>query len=100
MNFWNVQNPAKPKGIKDPNARLDFPISFAKWLADISDTYKSHTVRTTGSIVCDSSTESNGVITVWISGGTTNETATFTIQITTTSGRVDERTFYLSIKDR
>lgn len=70
MSFWNVTNPAKPKGIKDPNAVLDFPISFAAWLADVSDSYASHQVLTTdgetlstgavGSLVCASSTQSGG----------------------------------------
>jgi hypothetical protein len=100
MSFWDVSNPAKPKGIKDPNAVLDFPVSFAAWLADVSDTYASHTVTVTGGLVCDSSTQSAGVITLVLSAGTLGETASFTIRIVTAGGRTDERTFYLSIKDR
>ena len=100
MGFWDVSNPAKPIGIKDPEAVLDFPVSFAAWLADISDTYLSHIVLTTGGIVCNSSTHSNGVISLFLAGGTIGETASFTIRITTAGGRTDDRTFYLSIKER
>lgn len=100
MSFWNTTNPAKPKGIKDPNAVLDYPISFAAWLADISDTYQSHTVTVTGGLVLDSSAQAAGVITPVLSGGTLGETASFTIRIVTTGGRTDDRTFYLKIVER
>ena len=42
VTFWNVQSPAKPKGVKDPNAVLDYPIDFSEWLADVSDAYSTH----------------------------------------------------------
>lgn len=100
MSFWDTTNPAKPKGIKDPNAVLDYPISFAAWLADISDTYQSHTVTVTGGLVLDSSAQAAGVITLVLSGGTLGETASFTIRIVTTGGRTDDRTFYLKIVER
>ena len=101
MSFWNVTNPNKPTGIKDPNAVLDYPISFAAWLADIADTYLSHTVEDlTGGLVVDSSSQASGIITVWLSGGTVGETASFTVRIVTTLGRTDDRTFYLKIKAR
>lgn len=100
MSFWDVSNPAKPKGIKDPNAVLDYPISFAVWLADISDTYQSHTVTTTGGLVCNSSSEALGVITPILSAGTLGETASFSIRVVTAAGRIDDRTFYLKITER
>jgi hypothetical protein len=100
MSFWDVSNPAKPKGIKDPNASLDYPISFVDWLADISDTYASHTVAVTGGLILVSSIEISGVITPFLSGGTPGETASFTVSIITGGGRKDDRTFYLKIQDR
>lgn len=99
-SFWNITNPAKPKGIKDPNAVLDFPISFADWLADISDTYQSHAITVTGGLVCDSSSQAAGVIVPILSGGTLGETASFSIRIITAGGRTDDRTFYLKITER
>lgn len=100
MSYWNVNNPAKPKGIKDPDAVLDFPIDFSVWLTAISDTYLSHTVSVSGSIVCDSSSHASGIIVAWISGGEVGETASFTIRIVTAGGRTDDRTFYLKIAER
>ena len=103
MSFWDTTNTEKPKGIKDPDAILDYPISFVDWLADISDTYSSHTVFTsggTGGLTCDSSSQSAGIITPIFSGGIIGETAWFTIRIVTTGGRTDDRTFYLKTKDR
>lgn len=100
MSFWDITNPLKPKGIKDPNAVLDFPISFVDWLADVSDAYLSHSVITSGSIVCDSSTQTAGVITPIISGGVVGEPCSFTIRIVTVGGRTDDRTFYLKIVER
>jgi len=100
MAFWDVRRVEAPRGIKDPDAVLDYPISFADWLADVSDTYASHTVTCSGTLVCDSSSESAGVITVWLSGGRVGEVETFTIRITTTSGRVEDRTLRLRITER
>lgn len=100
MTFWDTKNPTKPRGVKDPNAVLDYPISFASWLADMGATYASHTVAVTGGLVCDSSSQAAGVITPILSGGTPGGIASFTIHIVTADGRTDDRTFYLKIQDR
>lgn len=100
MTFWTTAEVDKPIGIKDPNATLDFPISFSAWLADMVTTYGSHTVSVTGGIVVESTSHLNGVISVLLSGGTVGEVATFTIHIVTADGRSDDRTFYLKIADR
>lgn len=100
MSYWNEDNPAKPRGIKDPDAVLDYPINFNDWLTAISDTYASHAVTTSGTLVCDSSACIAGIITVWLSGGTLGETETFTVRITTAGGRIDDRTYYLKISER
>lgn len=110
MSFWNVTNPAKPKGIKDPNSVLDFPVDFTAWLADMSDTYMDHVILTTdgevlstgavGSLKCDSSSEAAGIIVPVLSGGTVGETESFTVRILTNGSRTDDRTFFLKITER
>ena len=100
MAFWNVSNPAKPVGLKDPDAVLDYPIDYSLWLADIGDTYSAHAIIVLGTLVVESSSFSSGKIIVWLSGGTINTTENFTVRITTTGGRVDDRTFYLKIRNR
>jgi len=103
-HFWNEFDVIKPICIKDPNAILDYPIDWSVWLSGIDATYSSHLVISTGSIVIDSSSHLNGVVTVIISGGTVGETASFTIRMTATVAgggtRVDDRTFYLEIAER
>jgi hypothetical protein len=100
MGFWDTTVIDKPKGVKDPDAILDYPVDFSDWLTDISDTYASHTVITSDGLTEDSSSESAGVITVFISGGVEGVTEWFTVRITTTGGRTDDRTLYLKIKER
>ena len=100
MSFWNVSNAAKPKGVKDPDAVLDYPVDFSEWLADISDTYASHTILVSAGLTLDSSSESGGIITPILSGGVVGATESFTVRITTTAGRVDDRTFFLKIVER
>ena len=102
MSFWNLDNPSKPKGVKDPDSVLDYPIDISAWLDDISDTYVSHEVLVDGGLIYNESISvyNNGVITVWLSGGTAGETATFTLRITTLGGRIDDNTLYLKIQDK
>jgi len=100
MNFWNETDPLKPRGVKDPDAVLDYPINFNGWLTDASAVYKLHTVTVTGGLVVDSTYEVSGIIVVILSGGTLGETASFTIRIETMDGRIDDRTFYLDIVQR
>jgi hypothetical protein len=115
MKFWSNNN-GKITGVKDIDATLDFPIDFADWLVNTPDDYASHTITSTGGIEIVSCQNRQGqalrkkdnvmviapnsIITPIISGGTLNELASFTIQITTASGRIDERTFYLRILNR
>lgn len=102
MSFWDITNLAKPKGIKDPDAVLDFPINFSAWLSEMNDTYASHTVECDldSGLVCDSSSQAAGVITPILSGGIAGKTGWFKIHIITTGGREDDRTFYLKISER
>lgn len=103
MAFWNVTNPAKPKGIKDPDATISYPIDISDWLTGEAATYSSHEIITTGGLVEVSSTHLGGIIDVILSGGDLGVTATFTLRITAARGSstiVDDRTFYLKIVER
>ena len=99
-DFWDLTDPRRPKGIKDPAAVLDIPVDWTEWLADVEDTYASHTVSVTGGLVVDSSTESDGVVTIMLSGGTLHSMATMSCRIVTAAGRIDKRTFRLKIEAR
>lgn len=103
MAFWSTTNPAKPKGIKDPDATTSYPIDITDWLAGEAAVYSDHEIILTGGLVEVSSNHISGVIDVVLSGGDLGTTATFTLRITATRGGttlIDDRTFYLKIVER
>lgn len=85
-------------GMHDPNAVLDYGFNWTGWLDD-GDTISTFEVIVDG-VTLDSATRSGSVITAWISGGTVGRRATVTCRITTTEGRTDDRTLYLTIAER
>jgi hypothetical protein len=103
MSYWDVTNPAKPTGVKDPDSILDFPVDFSTWLTQENATYVSHEVLVTGGLVCDSQgVQASGVITPVFSGGTLGK-ASFTIRLTVNKSGItikDDFTLYLKIKDK
>lgn len=83
---------------KDPDAVLDYLFDWSAWLGD--DTIDSHDITAAGGITIDSSTDTDTTVTVWVSGGTADSRATATCRITTTGGRIDDRTMVLSVVER
>ena len=86
---------------KDPQAVLDYVWDWTPWLD--GDAISAHTVTTTiedGGISIMSSTATGTTVTAWISGGTVGNTYKAVCSITTTGGRTDERTSFISVKDR
>lgn len=86
--------------IKDPAAVLDYAWDWAtNWLA-AGETISSHTVTATAGLTVDSSNESAGVVTAWLSGGTAGSDYVVTCQIVTNAGRTDERSFNIVGQER
>lgn len=96
--------------IKDPAAVLDYqfdwkalthavPGAQSDWLA-AAETITAHTVTVPAGIVKDSSAESGGAVTVWLSGGTAGTQYLIVCQITTSAGRKDERTMTVICENR
>ena len=103
MNVWDTSNPNRPTALHDGSSTttLDYPIDYSQWLSDIGDIYANHAiVNVSGGITNPTSSQANGIVTVWIAGGTIGALAQFTVRLTTTGGRTDDRTFYLKIIDR
>ena len=97
-----LQNP-----LKDPSAVLDYVFDWTGWLATVetiavdSETgEKLITITADTGITVDSSTESDGKVTVWLSGGTAGINYKVACLITTTEGRTDERTIWIKVVDR
>jgi len=85
--------------LKDPDSTLDFAFDWSDWL-DTHETVSDHTITAENGITKDSDSESSGVITVWLSGGTAGNKYTVTCRITTSMGRTDERSIFISVKNR
>jgi hypothetical protein len=90
-----LQNP-----LKDPSAVLDYAFDWKEeWLAT-GETIADHTITADTGITVDSSTESDGKVTVWLSGGTAGINYKVACLITTSAGRTDERTIWIKVVER
>jgi hypothetical protein len=86
--------------VKDPNANLDYRFDWADWL-QAGDTITSHDVAVvTGDVVIGSHSNDTNSVTVWLSAGTVGTDATVRVRVTTTQGRVDDRTSTFKIRER
>lgn len=87
---------------KSPRAVLDYAFDWTDWLSGNADTITGHVVEvdTESGIVRESSTLSVAKVIAIISGGTLGATGWVRCRITTAGGRVDERTFFIKIKER
>ena len=98
MSFWNTTKPNKPTGIKKVGSTLPYPIKVSDWLTGEQAVYESHTITgLTNGLTLLSSSHASGIITVWLSGGTIDTIASFTLRIVTTTGSIETFTFYLKI---
>ena len=89
-----LQNP-----LKDPSAVLDYMFDWTEWLAT-GETITDHTITADTGITVDSSTESDGKVIVWLSGGTAGINYKVACLITTSAGRTDERTIWIKVVER
>lgn len=100
--FWNLTDPNKPRGVKDPDATIDVTFDWVDWLADVGSPDIAEVTFTL--IGADSQgTYPNGTkATVIVSGGLAGSTASVACKIktATTPACIDERTVYLSIEDQ
>jgi len=89
--------------LKDPSATLDWVFDWNDtddhWLAT-GETITDHTITADTGITVDSSTESDGKVTVWLSGGTAGINYKVACLITTSAGRTDERTIWIKVVER
>ena len=84
--------------VKDPDAVLDYSFSWVDWLAE-GETIVAFEVTPAG-VTLDSASHDAGVVTAWVSGGTLRTPASLTCRITTSQGRVDDRTITLRVRER
>ena len=87
--------------VMDPDAVLDIAFDFSSWLAD-TETISNHALSriTATNITADSTSESGGVVTVWVSSIAEGKTATVTCHVVTDQGREDDRAITIVGKQR
>lgn len=100
--FWNLTDPKKPRGVKDPNATIDITFDWDDWLTDVGSPLISEITFTIGGADSQGSYLNDSKATVFVSGGTVGTVVTIACKIktATTPARIDERTVYLSIEDQ
>ena len=85
--------------LKDPSAELDYVFDWSEWLAT-GETITTPVITADTGITVDGSSESDGKVTVWLSGGTAGQNYKVACLITTSAGRIDERTIWIKVTDR
>jgi hypothetical protein len=85
--------------IKDPDATLDFAFDWSDWLAD-SETISTYTITAQTGLTKTLDSQANGIVTVWVSGGTAGNWYSLACKIVTNANRTDERTMRIQVQDR
>ena len=84
---------------KDPQAVLDYAFDWGDWL-DSGETIASTTITVASGLTKDSDSESDGIVTIWLSGGTAGTSYTVACKIVTSSSRTDERSITIMVINR
>ena len=85
--------------IKDPDAKLDYAWDWTAWLTT-DETITMATVLPVTGLTIESVTHAAGIVTAWISGGTLGQDYSVTCRITTSAGRIDDRTISIRVVQR
>lgn len=84
---------------KDPDARLDWIWDWSDWL-DAGETITLSVFTVSAGLVLDTSTNSTTTATVWLTGGTAGQPYSVANRITTSVGRIDEKTITIRVTNR
>lgn len=84
---------------KQPGETKALPIAFAQFLTANNDAYSTHEVDVGTGLTFESSAYANGVVTVFVSGGTDKQSYKVTVRVTTSGGRVEEADVRVKVKE-
>lgn len=107
-DFWNVDNPLKPWGYFDPDAKLDIQFDWATWLSGEGTTYASHTFVVAAGLKAVSSSEAGGVVTVRIAKDdavdapalVVGQKYAITCHLVDSDGQEEDQTVYLNMREK
>jgi len=87
---------------KDPEAVLDYSFKWDKWLegGDQPETITDYEITVPPGLTLDRKTEAGGIVTVWLKDGLGSKTYRVECKVTTSKGRVDERSIWVKVKER
>lgn len=88
--------------LKDPGEKLDYTVNWADFLA-VGETIPdagSSTWTVPSGLTNHTTSRTTTAATIWLSGGTHGEEYVVTNQITTSSGRIAERSIKLIVRSR
>lgn len=86
--------------LKDPDATLDYTFDWTAWLEPTTDTIADVEWVPDDALTVESSLFDDTTATAFVSGGSVGEMLNLTCRITTTGGRIDDRTIVLKIVNR
>jgi len=84
---------------KDPDAMLDYGIDWTNWLAPGDSISNSTWIVPTGMTELNSAVTA-GTAVIFLAGGVAGEVYVVTNRITTTAGRIDDRSIEFTVIDR
>lgn len=97
---FDLSNPDRPTIVKDPDAALDYAWDWSTWLTAYTDTISTFTITADSPLVVGTTSETSGVVTAFISGGTAESVVAAKCRIVTAGGRTDERSIYFYVRQR
>lgn len=86
------------KFVKDPGAKLDYTFDWSQYLAD-GETIQSQTVTVPNGLTESLVSANDTAVTVWVEGGTADTDYDVVCQVTTSAGRIDERTIIIQVRN-
>lgn len=84
--------------VKDPDATLRHGMDWSAWLED-GETITTQTVTGEG-LVLDQVSEDAGVVSWRVSGGIATQDYVATVRVTTSLGRIDDRSVQYRVRER
>jgi hypothetical protein len=85
--------------LKTPNAMLDYGFNWTSWLTS-GEVIASSVWTVTSGLTVVSSSNTDTQTTIWISGGVAFSNYSLVNKITTSLGRIDERTIKIFVRQR
>ncbi|MBA4182324.1 MAG: hypothetical protein C0506_17210 [Anaerolinea sp.] len=83
---------------KDPEARKDYGFDWSAWLD--TDTITTSTWTLPDGITSYAESNTTTGATIWLSGGTSGTDYLVTNQITTTGGRIEQRSLKIQVREQ